>query len=139
MPVSRRQARREAVFALYERDVTSGSVDDAWSSLRRREGRGPDAYTVGLVEAAVAGQDALDERIGACAEAWTIDRIAPLERSILRVAAVEIDAGLPVQVAVDEAVTLAKRYCSAAAPAFVNGILGCIADRARAGLAAEPR
>jgi N utilization substance protein B len=131
MPVSRKQARREAVFALYQRDVTAVSVEEAFAGLRRQEGRGPDDYTVELVEAAVAGQDDLDASIGDCAAVagWSVDRIHPLERNIMRVAIVEMRAGLAVEIAVDEAVGLAKRYVTDEAGAFVNGVLGCVAAR----------
>ena len=129
MPVSRRQARREAVFALYQRDVTAVTVQEAFASLRRQERRDPDPYTVGLVERAVADQEAIDARIDACATSWSVDRIAPLERSIMRVACVELVEGMPVEVVVDEAVHLAKRYCAAEAGGFVNGVLGCVAAR----------
>lgn len=78
--------------------------------------------------------ETLDEREGIDAtlerfikEGWTLARVAPLERNILRVAVHELSAGdVPREVAVDEAVELAKQYCSADAPKFVNGILGSV-------------
>jgi N utilization substance protein B len=63
------------------------------------------------------------------AEGWTLDRIAPLERNILRVALHELihRSDIPDEVAIDEAVETSKELCSAEAPKFVNGILGAVA------------
>jgi N utilization substance protein B len=68
----------------------------------------------------------LDEVIGRHAKGWTVDRIAPLDRNILRVALYEIEhrEDVPTEVAIDEAIELAKAYCGADAPGFVNGVLG---------------
>jgi N utilization substance protein B len=87
-------------------------------------------------------QPELDELIRAHASGWPLERIAPLERSILRVALAEMLHGgelpgerpLPAAGAIDEAVETAKRFCGADAPGFVNGILGAILrDRVPAG------
>ena len=76
----------------------------------------------------------LDELISSHSSGWTLDRIAPLERSILRVGLVEMlypgelpgEQQIPPEGAIDEAVETAKRFCGADAPAFVNGILGAV-------------
>ena len=73
----------------------------------------------------VAEREELDQRITAAADEWTADRLGALERNILRMAILELDRGdVPVEVAIDEAVTLAKRYASEDAGRLVNGILG---------------
>ena len=71
----------------------------------------------------------LDEEIGRLARGWELERIATLERCIMRVALYEIrdQADIPTEVAIDEAVNLAKEFCGADAPGFVNGILGSAA------------
>ena len=71
----------------------------------------------------------IDAEIGANAHGWTIQRIAPLERAIMRVALFEIRhrEEIPMPVSIDEAVSLTRRYCGAEAPAFVNGVLSAIA------------
>jgi N utilization substance protein B len=70
----------------------------------------------------------LDSRITAAAEGWTADRLGAVERNILRLATYELDeASVPLEVAIDEAVTLAKRYATEEAGRLVNGILGRIA------------
>jgi transcription antitermination protein NusB len=117
--VSRRQARRSALFALYKWDLT-GKVElepDA------------DAYTRETVEAVQAEAPELDRRITESAEGWTADRLGVVERNVLRIAVHELETrdDVPPEVAIDEAVTLAKRYASEDAGRLVNGILGRVA------------
>ncbi len=121
MGISRREARRAAVFMLYQSDVTGQPLGTLY------EGE-VDEYARALAEAVTAEAAALDERITAAAKDWTADRLGAVERSVLRVAIHELDAGeIPVEVAIDEAVGLAKRYgASDAAGRLVNGILGRI-------------
>jgi N utilization substance protein B len=119
--VRRSDQRRDAVFALYQREVTGRSLSEVL------EGAKP--FTRELAEATDAELPELDEEIARLAQGWELDRIASLERSIMRVALHEMrdpDAA-PVEVAIDEAVNLAKEYCGADAPGFVNGILGSAA------------
>jgi N utilization substance protein B len=119
--VRRSDQRRDAVFALYQRDVTGRPLTELL------EGAKP--FTRELAEGTDAELAALDEEIARLAQGWELDRIASLERSIMRVALHEMrdpDAA-PVEVAIDEAVNLAKEYCGADAPGFVNGILGSAA------------
>lgn len=73
-------------------------------------------------------REELDATIARHAKGWELGRIAPLERNLMRVALWEIEHGeAPTEVAIDEAVELAKRYCGADAPGFVNGVLGAAA------------
>jgi N utilization substance protein B len=115
----RADQRRAAVVALYQRDVTQ-------RPLAELVGRDATAFTRELVEGVDADQAELDDLIERHAEGWALDRIAPLERSILRVALYELlhRDDVPDEVAIDEAVEAAKELCGAGAPAFVNGILG---------------
>jgi N utilization substance protein B len=67
----------------------------------------------------------LDARITSASDEWTADRLGAVERNVLRVALEELDEGqVPVEVVLDEAITLAKRYASEDAARLVNGILG---------------
>ena len=119
----RRDQRRAAVVALYQRDVTSRPLDELID---------PDAtsFTRELIEGTEAERPELDELIERHARGWTLDRIAPLERNILRVAIYELlhRGDVPAEVAIDEAVEAAKELCGAEAPGFVNGILGTVHD-----------
>jgi N utilization substance protein B len=86
-----------------------------------------DPWARTLAEEVVANAPELDERITAAAEGWTASRLGVVERSALRVAIHELERGeVPAEVAIDEAVTFAKRYSSDEAGKLVNGILGRI-------------
>ena len=117
----RTDQRRAAVFALYQEDVT----DRAAAGLVDRDAT---PFTRELVDGVLAERDELDALISRFAEGWSLDRIAPLERNILRVALYEprSRADIPPEVAIDEAVETAKELCSTDAPGFVNGILGAV-------------
>jgi N utilization substance protein B len=120
MSTGRRAARRTAVFLLYQWDVTGKPL----ASLYEGE---IDEYARELAEGVAARAPELDERITAAAEGWTADRLGAVERNVLRVAIHELDSGsVPPEVAINEAVELAKRYASDEAGKLVNGILGRI-------------
>lgn len=118
--ISRREARRAAVFLLYQWDVTAQPL----GSLHEGE---LDDYTLQVAESVTARAPELDARITAASDEWPADRLGAVERNVLRVALEELDAGeVPQEVVLDEAVTLAKRYASDDAGRLVNGILGRI-------------
>ncbi|MGA8217477.1 MAG: transcription antitermination factor NusB [Solirubrobacterales bacterium] len=120
----RSDQRRDAVFALYQHEVTGRPLDELLEASK--------PFSRELAEAVEANRDELDELISKHSKGWALSRIAPLERSIMETALHEAlhEADVPVEVAIDEAVELAKEYCGADAPAFVNGILGAaLADR----------
>ena len=125
--MSRSDQRRAAVIALYQQDVTGRPLSDLIP-------RDASAFTKELIEGTQREQAELDAVIERHAVGWTLDRIAPLERSILRVALHEMQSrdDVPAEVAIDEAIEAAKELCSADAPKFVNGILGA-AQRERVG------
>ncbi|HZA89914.1 MAG TPA: transcription antitermination factor NusB [Solirubrobacterales bacterium] len=122
----RSEQRRDAVFALYQREVTGRPLDEMLAGAK--------PFTRELATGTEERRAELDEAIASHAEGWTVDRIAPLERSIMRVALYEAAYrdDVPTEVALDEAVDLAREYCGADAPGFVNGVLGA-AVRAAAG------
>ncbi len=116
--ISRREARRAAVFMLFQWDVTGRPLGSLY------EGE-VDSYTRQLADAVTERAAVLDARITAASDDWTADRLGAVERNVLRVALEELDEGeVPVEVVLDEAVTLAKRYASEDAARLVNGILG---------------
>ncbi|HKI67802.1 MAG TPA: transcription antitermination factor NusB [Solirubrobacterales bacterium] len=116
----RSDQRRDAVFACYQRDVTGRPLGELLAEAR--------PFTRGLAEAVDANREQLDAVIAAHARGWELGRIAPLELNVMRVALQEIEHSddVPDEVAIDEAVEIAKEYCGADAPGFVNGILGAI-------------
>ena len=124
MTQTRRAARRTALFLLYQWDLTGQPL----TSLYEGE---VDAFAAGLAEAVVARAPALDETIGGATEGWTVDRLGVVERNVLRIAVLELlDDRVPKEVAINEAVALAKRYASDEAGKLVNGILGKVAREA---------
>jgi transcription antitermination protein NusB len=117
---SRRAGRRTALFLLYQWDVTGQPL----ASLYEGE---VDDFARETAEAVAIQAPQLDERITSASDGWTADRLGAIERNILRIALYELDGDdVPDEVAIDEAVTLAKRYATDDAARLVNGILGRI-------------
>ncbi|HEY7121755.1 MAG TPA: transcription antitermination factor NusB [Solirubrobacterales bacterium] len=114
----RSDQRKDAVFALYQHEVTGRDLREVLGDAK--------PYTRRLAEDVEANRGDLDALISRYSQNWTLQRIAPLERNILRVALYEAlhVEDVPVEVAIDEAVELAKEYCGTDAPGFVNGVLG---------------
>lgn len=120
----RSDQRRAAVFALYQQDVTGRELDDLFE-------RDASTFTRALAYAAQDYTEDLDAHIERHAKGWTVTRIAPLEKAIMRVALLEIthpdaapgDHPIPPEGAISEAVETAKLFCGSEAPGFVNGIL----------------
>jgi N utilization substance protein B len=119
--VRRSDQRRDAVFALYQREVTDRALGEMLNDAK--------PFTLELAEGVDEHAEELDAEIARLARGWDLQRIAPLERNIMRVALYEMRHrdDIPIEVAIDEAVGLAKEYCGADAPGFVNGILGSAA------------
>ena len=123
----RSEQRRASVWALYQSDLLGRPLEDVFP-------RDAPAFTRALAELTRERQSELDALISEHASGWSLQRIAPLERSILRVALAEIlypadlpgQQPIPPEGAIDEAVETAKRFCGADAPGFVNGILGAV-------------
>jgi N utilization substance protein B len=121
MSLSRRAGRRTALFLLYQWDLTGQPIGANY------EGE-VDEFARGLAEAVVERATELDERISEVSGDWPAKQLGTLERNILRIGVFELQEGtVPVEVAIDEAVTLAKRYASEDAGRLVNGILGRLA------------
>ena len=117
----RRAGRRTALFLLYQWDVTGQPL----TSLYEGE---VDEFARGLAEAVSARAPELDAAITAAAEGWTADRLGAIERNVLRIGTYELETcSVPPEVAINEAVELAKRYATEDAAKLVNGILGRIA------------
>ena len=124
---SRRRERRLAIEILFQADVTG---TDGRSALESRVGSGSSVpeFTRELVEGVFDHLDEIDRTIASHSEGWTVDRMASVDRTVLRVAAYELAFGGQVPgVAIDEAVRAAKDLSTEDSGRFVNGILGKIA------------
>ena len=128
----RSDQRRAAAFALYQADVTGRQLSETLP-------RDASLFTRSLAYAAEDRQEELDEHIDRHAEGWSIDRIAPLEKAIMRIALIEMlhpdavpaDTPIPPEGAIEEAVKTAKTFAAAQAPSFVNGILAAVLRESR--------
>jgi N utilization substance protein B len=117
---SRRQARRQALFLVYQWDLSGTPLGSQYAGEI-------DPWALELAEETVANAPDLDARITAAADGWTADRLGAVERGALRVAITELDRGqVPPEVAINEAVAYSKRYASEDGARLVNGILGAI-------------
>ncbi len=123
----RTDQRRAAVWALYQSDLLGRPLGDTLP-------RDVSMFTLSIAEQVREHQPELDELIRQHAADWSLERIAPLERSILRVGLLELlypeivagEQPIPPEGAINEAVETAKRFCGSGAPAFINGILGAV-------------
>jgi transcription antitermination protein NusB len=121
---SRRDARRSAVFLLFQWDVTGKPLGSLYEG-------DIDPYAEALAGDVVGRAAELDGRISEASTGWPADRLGAVERNVLRVALVELDRhDVPTEVVLDEAIRLAKRYSSEDAGRLVNGILGRIVREA---------
>jgi N utilization substance protein B len=123
----RSEQRRAAVIALYQHDLTGRPLAATFAS-------GDSIFVRSLAHAAADRAEELDAVIERHAHGWSASRIQPLERSILRVALIEMlhpdavpgDQPIPPEGAIEEAVKSAKTFCGVDAPGFVNGVLAAV-------------
>lgn len=123
----RSEQRRAAVFALYQHDLTGRPLQQGLPA-------GASPFVAALAAAAAERATELDAVIDEHAHGWSVERIQPLERSIMRVALLEMlhpelvpsEEPIPAEGAIEEAVESAKTFCGAEAPAFVNGVLAAV-------------
>ena len=121
---SRRTARKNAFLVLYQRDVTERSVEEMLGRWRSYRGE-LDVYALALVHGVEREREALDGRLGEVAVGWPVHRMSAVDRTILRLALYEMChvEDVPAEVAVGEAMELAKGFSSDEAPQFVGGVL----------------
>jgi N utilization substance protein B len=128
----RSEQRRAAVVAVYQHDLTGRELADVL-------GADASLFSRSLAHAAVDRAPELDEIIDRHARGWSVQRLQPLERSIVRVALIEMlhpdavpaDEPIPPEGAIEEAVESAKTFCGSEAPAFVNGVLAAVLREVR--------
>ena len=127
-PMLRRSRAREvALQLLYQRDLNPGVGREVIAEFARDRLRDPslEPFSLGLFDGVVAHAADIDVRLAAAAENWRIQRMAAVDRNVLRLGGYEIlfTPETPANVVLDEAIELARRFGSAGSPAFVNGVL----------------
>ena len=123
----RTDQRRDAVFALYQHDLTGRELEELFTPSAS-------TFTRALAYAVSDYDEELDSLIERHAKGWTVSRLAPLDKAIMRVALLEMvhpdaapgDEAIPPEGAINEAVELAKKFCGTDTPGFVNGILAAV-------------
>jgi transcription antitermination protein NusB len=128
----RSDQRRAAVIALYQHDLTGRPLAETLP-------RSSSLFARALAHAASDRAEELDAVIDRHAHGWSVERIQPLERSIMRIALIEMlhpdaapaDEPIPAEGAIEEAVESAKTFCGAEAPGFVNGVLAAVLREVR--------
>jgi transcription antitermination protein NusB len=130
---TRSASRRRALSILYEADLLEQPIAEVLERHLDDREDPPDGYTVELVRGVDSLRGELDERIGAAAEHWTIQRMPLVDRNVLRLASYELVARpeVPTAVALDEAIELAKLLSTTDSGRFVNGVLGRVASEVR--------
>jgi N utilization substance protein B len=126
----RRKARVIALQVLYEFDSAGHDVEAALAHLLADAGLFEEdaAFARGLVNGVIQNREQIDQHIKKFAPAWPLEQISIVDRNILRLAIFEIllDNNVPVKVAINEAVELAKKFGSDNSSKFVNGVLGSV-------------
>ena len=125
----RREARERALELLYEADAKTTTATAIIGALPVD----PDKYAAAIAVGVDEHVAELDELLQRHVEGWTIDRMAVLDRTLLRMAAYELayEQSVPVAVIISEAVDLAKQYSTEESGRFVNGVLGSVAKEVR--------
>ena len=137
MAKSRRKAREAALRALYEIDIASAFVEDAVEHMIEHADMEQSLvdFAVGLVNGVYDKHEAIDAQLGALLHDYDYERLAAVDRNLMRLAAFELfhEPGIPPAVTINEAVELAKKYSTAESGKFVNGVLGkLLADSPKA-------
>jgi len=127
---ARRKARELALQVFYEIDTVGHEVEGVLTRLLADSGLSEEntAFTRELVSGVIQNKEKIDHNIQSFAPAWPIEQIPAVDRNILRLAIFEIllDNKVPIKVAINEAVELAKTFGSDSSPKFVNGVLGSV-------------
>ncbi|MDF1535579.1 MAG: transcription antitermination factor NusB [bacterium] len=135
---SRRRGREAALKILYSMEMNPGPVEDVFRQVLNC-GSEPEAaheFAKMLAGRTIDRMEEIDGRIRSASLKWDLDRMAAVDRNVLRLAVSELigQEGTPVRVVLNEAIELAKRYGGEESGTFINGIL----DRIRIDLGLEP-
>lgn len=139
----RTKARECAFQMLYQWDITREPMERVAEGFWRVRSTTEETRerAESLAKGAQSLAERLDEAIGAAATHWRFERIAAVDRNILRLGAYELmrEPQTPPAVVIDEAVEMAKRFGEADSPAFVNGVLDAILRQVRGAPERDPK
>lgn len=124
--ITRRKSREKAVILLYQRDLLKKSIDDLINN-DLLVGKRFDDFSLKLINGVMGNIKEIDRLISSIVQNWSLDRIAVIDRNILRVAIYEMlyEDDIPLKVSVDEAIEIAKNLGQKQdTPKFINGVLG---------------
>jgi len=134
MITERRKAREAALQALYEIDLTSHPLADAieYSIAESALSQEMAQFARELVNGVMAYRTEIDEQIRRHASAWPLEQIAIVDRNILRLAIYELihNNKVPIRVAINEAIELAKDFGADSSFRFINGVLSSVSHLA---------
>ena len=132
----RAASRQLALQVLYAIDLAAARSEDAPDVMAVFAGvaanfdlpKGASAFAEELVRGVAAERESLDAHIGRCARNWRVERMAAVDRNVLRLATFELGRGdAPATVIIDQAIELARRFGADPSPSFVNGVLDAVA------------
>jgi transcription antitermination protein NusB len=123
----RRESRRIAMTAIYSSDITGYSFSEVLDLLRdmREDWHELPEFGELLARTVVEHSEEIEQTIAAVLEHWKIDRVAPVEKALLKMGCAEIlyFPEIPPRVTINECIELAKKFANENAPSFINGIL----------------
>lgn len=130
---SRRKGRELALQALYQLDITSDASEAALQRVLAESGTGEQTrvFARRLVEGVLPRREEIDGLIAEAAEHWGLDRLSRVDLNVMRVAIYELTTppGLAVEIAINEAIEVARKFGSQESATFVNGVLDHVAQR----------
>jgi N utilization substance protein B len=128
----RRKGREIALQALYQMEITREESEQALATFAERSEASPQAksFALALVRGVIAERASIDALVAEASENWRVERLSRIDLNVIRVAVYELKSlGLPLEIAINEAVEVARRFGSGESTAFVNGVLDQIASR----------
>lgn len=130
---ARRKGRELALQALYQVEITGDASDGALQALEKSFEASPGARELAreLVRGVLARRDEIDRLIAEAAEHWRLERLSRVDVNVIRIAVFEMTSTppLPVEIAINEAIEIARRFGTVESPTFVNGVLDRVAER----------
>jgi N utilization substance protein B len=127
----RRKGRELALQVLYQLDISGESSEHGLHGFAESFETSPKAraFAWDLVRGVRDGQAELDATLEAASEHWRLERLARIDANVIRIAMYEMTHGLPIEIAINEAVEVARKYGTTESAAFVNGVLDAVARR----------